>query len=107
MAFCAGDGSGEPVLIEATVGKAGELVMQGEPLVIVHLALEEHEHEAHGDGKLMHVPHVAGKLFGDAAPAGHPGMRAEADRPQGEAKGNQRLSAAALLDFVSKNRGGQ
>ena len=56
------DGVGEAILEEAAVGEAGELVVEGVPLVAGDLLLEHDEEHADGDEELLHVPDLGGDV---------------------------------------------
>ena len=56
------EGVVEAVLEEAAIGQAGELVVEGEPLVGGDLLLQHDQDHADGDEGLLHVPDVGGDV---------------------------------------------
>src|SRR5580698_9638352 len=96
---------GEAVLEEAAVGEAGELVVEGEPLVTGDLLLEHDEDHADGDEGLLHVPDVRGDV-GVGGVVDDPGMEEEAQRPDGEAGEDSEAAGAVAWEAALEVDGG-
>src|SRR5580704_1328646 len=77
-------GLNETVLEEAAVSEAGELIMEGQPLVGGDLVFEHDDEHADGDKELLHVPDL-GDYGLPMGPVGDPGMDEKAERPDKEA----------------------
>ncbi len=92
-AAAAVEGVVEVILEGAAVGQAGEIVVQGEPLVIGDLLLQHDENHAQGDESLLHVPDVGGDI-GVVAIGDDEGVDEEAESPDVEAGQDGQTSGA-------------
>ena len=82
------------------LGEAGELVVEGEPLVAGDLLLEHDEDHADGDEGLLHVPDVGGDV-GVGGVVDDPGMDEEAECPDEEAGEDGEASGALAGEAVA------
>ena len=96
---------GERLFEGAAVGQAGELVVEGEPLVADDLFFEHDEDHADGDEGLLHVPDVGGDV-GELAVADDEGMDEEAERPDEEAGEDGEAAGAVAGQAVFEFEGG-
>ena len=77
------DSDGEAVLKETLVGKAGEMVVKGMPLIRRDLLFEQDQQHAYGDKKLLKVPDLIGHHV-VPRPVRDPGVEQEDKRPNNE-----------------------
>jgi hypothetical protein len=99
------NGGGEAILKETLVGKAGEVVVEGVPLVGGDLLLEQDQEHADGDEELLQVPDLIGdgivsRMIGD------PGVEEKDEGPDDESGDNGDFAEALARQADLKDDGG-
>jgi hypothetical protein len=99
------DGGGEAILKKTLVGKAGEMVVEGVPLVGGDLLLEQDQEHADGDEKFLQVP----DLISDGIVSRmirSPGVGEEDEGPDDEADDDGDFAEASARQADVKDDGG-